>query len=85
MAAELSEIFASKFDLLYEPLLKGEVKATKVRKQNCNSACQQSIKYADYVLGWFYKAEDKFDYVPVVLNLELQSASHWTKFFTATP
>jgi hypothetical protein len=85
MAAELSEIYGHKFDLAYEPLTNGQRKPTKKAKTECNANCTQAIKWAKYVLDWMYKSEDKFEYVPVVINLELQSASRWTKIFVQTP
>jgi len=63
MSAELSEIYSSKFDILYEPLQQGKQKVTKKLKLECNLACRKSIEHAKYVVDTIYKSDDKFEYV----------------------
>lgn len=63
MSAELSEIYSSKFDLMYDPIASGKAKATKKVKADCNIACIKSIEHAKYVVDTIYKSDDKFEYV----------------------
>lgn len=64
MAAELSETYSFKFDVLYDPVAEGKKKATKKVKAECNAACRKSIEHAKYVVDTIYKSEDdKFEYV----------------------
>lgn len=82
MAAELSDIYSTKFDQIYDGLTQGRTKMTKKVKAEANECARKCIEHSKYVVDTIYKSEDdKYEYVPAVINMELQSASRWTKIF----
>jgi hypothetical protein len=71
LSAELSEVYSSKFELIYDALQSGKQKATKKVKTECNELCQKSIENARFVAETIYKSDDKFEYIKAVMNMEL--------------
>jgi len=57
---------------------------TKKVKAETNECGRRCIEHSRYVVDKIYKSEDdKFEYVQVVINMELQTASRFTKIFPA--
>lgn len=84
MSAELSDIYSTKFDHIYDGLTEGKTKMTKKIKEEANKTAKKCIEHSRYVVDTIYKSEDdKFEYVPAVINMELQMASRFTKIFPA--
>jgi hypothetical protein len=72
MSAELSDIYSTKFDLIYDGLTGGKTKMTKKIKEEANTTGRKCIEHSRYVVDTIYKSEDdKFEYVPAVINMEL--------------
>ena len=71
LSAELSEVYSSRFELIYEAIQSGKQKATKKIKTECNELCSKSIENARFVAETIYKSDDKFDYIKAVMNMEL--------------
>jgi len=78
-AVELTDCYSCLFDLQLEDLQSGRVKKSKKAYEKLNKQARLCIENTKYVTDIVYKSDDKFDYLQAVLNMELQSATKWTK------
>lgn len=84
---ELVELYAETFDLKTEDLMQGKTKKTKKTIGVVNDLARKVISCSKDVTKAIYKVEEasKFDYLQVVLNMELQCASKYAKLVESDP
>jgi hypothetical protein len=86
-ALELADCYGCLFDIRYEALNTGEMKMSPESVFECNQWASLSIENAMYVSKTFYDTTDvdKQEYLQAIFNMELGSATKYSKIFQPDP